>query len=492
MNKIWNDTDTEQEKIDKLSDICQTTQSTNDEAVILSLIEYLKKHQETTFAFGNYQKYAMAGLHIHLMRLKDEYHRNPFNDAYQPPENGFAALNLLRQIEKIPFFYRNNACVGICFVLGFFRRFIEAINYTRFDFQNPKEFSHVSLEKIYMTVVEFFGLIENEKVKEFLFFEAYVAMQMLYNYRNSCQNEQIRNELLLLEQSRTNPDLKLSERLWMMRACLDEGSAKFGMNLQYNFAPPPQNLPKKEFEYQNWCLDNCYFLDFRNLYKALEWAAAEETLALPKSVSGNFELQGCFMALKTEYDHNRRLLYKIFCNLEKCQKKKLKSPTTNEKLVFSPANEDLKLFFRNTFGLLDRVVSMLAVYFKTNGDIAFTPSGLKKLFKNFGDNDYLISLYWLSCDLADNANIVNWHAPNPAAKEIKQVRNCLEHNFLLIADKKSFVPVNKSYIKNITEEKLIDMSCSLFEICRNAIFYAVLAISLQEKRKNTESAEGEN
>ena len=68
----------------------------NQKAYPTNPVEYLKEHQETTFAFGNYQKYALAGLHIHLMRLRDEYHRNPFDDKYQPPENGFAALNILQ------------------------------------------------------------------------------------------------------------------------------------------------------------------------------------------------------------------------------------------------------------------------------------------------------------------------------------------------------------------------------------------------------------
>lgn len=483
MNKIWEENDTEQEKIDKLADFCETVQKTGDEQKISDLIAYIKTHSEPTVAFGNYQKYALSLLHLALCKINGEYFRNPFDDNFNPPVNCFETLNLCRKLKGVIFEYQIKAKVNTANILGYFRRFVEAADSLCFDFSQINEFTFVSLEKTYLTILEFIPFIENQEVIKFLDFEGYSALQMMYCRRSQCPNAQLFQELALLEQSRTDATLQLSERLLQMRQVLENGSAVYGMQTEHNFTPPPQNLPQKEFEYKSWCLDNCLFLDFRNLYRPEEWAAAEETLALPKSVSGNFELQMCFSALKSEFDHNRRLLYKILCNLDECRKKKFKAPKNKETLVFSPVYEDLKLFFRNTFGFLDRVVSMLAVYFQARGSVMFAPARIKDLFKKFKDNEYLISLYWLSCDLADNSNVNNWRAPNPAAKEIKQARNALEHNFLLIVDKKSFVPQNANYIKTVTEEELLKMSFDLFKICRNAMFYAALAVAWQERER---------
>ena len=96
---------------------------------------------------------------------------------------------------------------------------------------------------------------------------------------------------------------------------------------------------------------------------------------------------------------------------------------------------------------------------------------------NYKDNYALQSLYWISKDFSDKfAKDIN-----PLYKELKDIRNSLEHKYTAITMLKSNdVFQNREKMYCITENDFINKTITLFQIVRETIISLELAININE------------
>jgi len=175
-------------------------------------------------------------------------------------------------------------------------------------------------------------------------------------------------------------------------------------------------------------------------------------------------------------------------------------------LIYNPDTysyniELLKITFRVSYSILDKIAYLLNDYLKLNhyrNDVDFRnlwyidknkDKKLKPFFEK-SNNWPLRGLYWLSKDFQEIEGDYN-EVIEPDAKEIAMIRNFIEHRAFRVFDR---LPPNdidnskksQSYI--ITRKEFEQKTLKVLKLTRAAIMYLSLAINQEEKKKEHSKA----
>lgn len=264
---------------------------------------------------------------------------------------------------------------------------------------------------------------------------------------------------------------------------------------------PPINFPsKRELTYRIWCMKNNLFLSPLNDISKTELSWADDRLYISKILTSTKDYLppisfGIFNQLKQEFIFARYLFYEAITinNKTHFADKKTYVYETLDYSLFSLRIEKLKSSFKTLYGILDKTSYLLNDYFDLGiheKDVNFYSIWLsekkgKNGYKykntlNYKDNYALQSLYWISKDFSDKfAKDIN-----PLYKELKDIRNSLEHKYTAITMLKSNdVFQNREKMYCITENDFINKTITLFQVVRETIISLELAININEKIK---------
>jgi tetratricopeptide (TPR) repeat protein len=269
---------------------------------------------------------------------------------------------------------------------------------------------------------------------------------------------------------------------------------------------------KSEIAYRRWCLSHRLFLNPLNDISK-ESIAARDVLHLPSiavPLGDGMYYQGMFNQLKQEYASARFLLF------EATHARKPHFSDRNTLLLntldypcYGLTNEKLRLSFRMTFSILDKIAYFVNRYFDTAEDkrrIYFQSlwymgrdraKGLKTRFAQI-QNWPLRGLFWLSKDVSGGQAWMG-HL-EPEAQNLADIRHHLEHKYLVLHDMmcsskgpksdssgfKVIDPLVAHYSRNEMEAK----SLKLLTLVRAALIYLSLSVRCEEMQRRKTLPEG--
>jgi tetratricopeptide (TPR) repeat protein len=278
------------------------------------------------------------------------------------------------------------------------------------------------------------------------------------------------------------------------------------------FREYPLGRTKAERSYRLTCLRRRLFLNPLNDLGQYT-AGARDVLTLPAMTMGINEgprFQGLFNQLKQEYV-SARYLY-----VEGASEPRRAHYSDRDVLLFDTldypvyglAAEELKLAFRMSYSVLDKVaffvneylglgIAERGVQFRT---IWFEkPDGKKGILRpEFRDrrNLPLRGLYWLSLDLADPAQDLR-EALEPDARDLAEIRNHLEHKYLKLHSlgfhgenhKQANEPLADTLSFSINRLAFEEKCLKMVKLARAAIMYLAFAVRVEEFRRAKERGE---
>ena len=202
-----------------------------------------------------------------------------------------------------------------------------------------------------------------------------------------------------------------------------------------------------EIDYHKWCLSNRLFLNPLNDIGPFE-ITAHDPLLLPDMITNLKEppwFFGLFNQLKQEYVSARYFLYGgISEEAVHFSDKGVYLVNTLDYTAHCLAQERVKIAFRISYSIFDKIAFFLNEYFKLGlkkrniyfSKVWYKDGDFKKgLHQDFAArrNLPLRGLYWLSRDLfEEEAPFVA--ALEPDAKKLRDIRNHLEHKYIKIQD----------------------------------------------------------
>lgn len=266
---------------------------------------------------------------------------------------------------------------------------------------------------------------------------------------------------------------------------------------------------KNEIKYRKWTLDNTLFLNPINDLGSFS-IAAHDPLNLPslttKIGTGFPKYITYFNQIKQEFITNRYLLYEGLSHLSnKYYDKETSIINDYDYNIYDINTEKIKLSFKGFYSLFDKIAYFLNEYFKLyynenhvdfkkiwmNKNNRKTLNSKLEIFENLA----LRGLYLISKDLYfyQNENDDNFiEALEPEAKKINEIRNHLEHKFIMI---KSLDigndQENSEQIFYLTEDELHEKTIYLAQLAREAIIYLSLAVHNEERKKDDSDIFGE-
>ena len=263
----------------------------------------------------------------------------------------------------------------------------------------------------------------------------------------------------------------------------------------------PINGTKGEIIYRNWCLRNRLFLhpinDLGN-YSSI----AYDFISTP-NITTNLNIgpkyQGFFNQIKQEFVSARFLYFDgMHSNGTHFSDKDVSLINTLDYPVYCLAIEKIKLAFRSSYSIFDKIANFLNDYLnlkKSKKERTFLKIWYidknKQILLNpelyLKKNLPLRGLYWLSKDLYDDKeNFKN--TIEPEAKKLLEIRNQLEHRYLKIHDHEINNNIS-SYVKDDLAYSLSIFSfeaktLKLLKLVRSAILYLSFAIYVEEKERD--------
>lgn len=272
---------------------------------------------------------------------------------------------------------------------------------------------------------------------------------------------------------------------------------------------------KKEQGYRAWVLENFLFLNPLNDVGAHS-IASTDVLHLPSIVTEQSKMPhhyGFFNQLKQEFASSRYLLWQAIdeCYLYK-QHFSDKDVYLVDTLDFSKyglAIEQLKLVFRSSYSLLDKIGYFINDYWDLGlekRDVYFSKvwykngkrrDGLHTKLENL-ENNSLRGLYWLSKDFIDEGNgdkPILGQVTEPDAARLAELRNHLEHRYVKVHDEFFFTRVSSDkhlfddeLAFHISTEELIAKSIKLMKLIRASLVYLSLAVHREELSKEAKNS----
>ncbi|WP_202971526.1 LA2681 family HEPN domain-containing protein [Methylophaga nitratireducenticrescens] len=271
---------------------------------------------------------------------------------------------------------------------------------------------------------------------------------------------------------------------------------------------------KVEQNYRQWTLDNSLYINPLNEIGTFS-IAAQDVMHLPSMITNIDEppyLFGFYNQLKQEYVSARYLLWEGITESEKYNKHFSDNDVyllnTLDSTAYGLAIEQIKIAFRSTYSLFDKIAYFVNDYWglkipeakKINFQSVWvdTHKGVKQLRSEFMKypNLSLRGLYWISKDFIeqDNSNeLVLGKTMEPEADKLRTIRNHLEHKYLKVHDNMwgytdekwgSFFSDQLAY--HISHEELSQKTIRLIKMARAALMYLSMAVHQREKMKAKE------
>lgn len=256
---------------------------------------------------------------------------------------------------------------------------------------------------------------------------------------------------------------------------------------------------KEEVRYRKWCLSNRLYLNPRNSLGSFS-GFAHDSLHIPSIVTKFDEgpcCMGFFSQMKQEFVSARYLYFDAMISKEPhFSDKEVLLADTFDYSAYSLAVEKLKVSFRAVYSIFDKIAFFLNFYMLLSipeKRISFSTiwyesqSRRNELRKDFQQrqNAPLRGLFWLSKDLYEDKPGFK-ESIDPDAKEIKEIRNHLEHKYLKIYTEagpvkgKGAADTLAFSIHRIPFER---KTLKLIKMVRVALIYLSLAIRLEERVK---------
>lgn len=260
----------------------------------------------------------------------------------------------------------------------------------------------------------------------------------------------------------------------------------------------------EERKYRLWCLNNHLFLNPLNDLIETESAFAHDPLTITQyteyvnrdelDLKSNNEPPKWFSMLnqlKEEYIFARFLCYEGIekkRELHYADKEVKLSLSSYDYINYSIRLEQLKTAFKNLFSMFDQIAFVINEFWNLGFGERQADAAHVFTCKNYpADNVALEALLWGYCEFCERYG----NADSPSEKEIKTLRNALEHKFLKVHEYsyngKLEIKDDKFY--HISEEELQKQTIHIMELAREWIMELVYAIGIEEnKNSNGENA----
>ena len=262
----------------------------------------------------------------------------------------------------------------------------------------------------------------------------------------------------------------------------------------------PQTYEEDEKRYREWAAENNLFLNPLNDLTRCYHNIASDSQQLPGitiPIDKKPVFHGIFNQIKEEYSYARYLYYESINTEEQIHYADKDTVLLNSEpgIRYSIRLENLKTAYHRLYSLLDRVAYFLYLYYglENNGlnskNVSFNRV-CKELIKQKYDasNIWISSIHWISNDFHDKETF----SANPDAKEMKELRNYMEHRYVTVIEdylysdmeKKNFYADDENEIFYITEKRLRKLTFALMKIVREVIMYLPLVVRVEEEQKN--------
>jgi hypothetical protein len=257
---------------------------------------------------------------------------------------------------------------------------------------------------------------------------------------------------------------------------------------------------KREQRYRRWCLDRTLFLNPMNDLGP-DTVAAYDTLSVPSHrVEGaGITYRAFFNQLVQEYTYARWCLFQGSTADSLHFADRGVGLAYNADLThYSIGAEQVKTAFRCAYSLLDKVAYFINkywdlgveernVYFHsiwyedTKGKM---PRMVRAAFET-SENLPLRGLFWLAKDIFDPGMQT---VASPVAKQLKALRNHLEHKFVKVVAVNIEVENESELFQDhlahrISRDELVDRSEHILKLSRSALIYLSMAMHVEERRK---------
>lgn len=254
-----------------------------------------------------------------------------------------------------------------------------------------------------------------------------------------------------------------------------------------------------EIGYRKWCLDNHLFLNPLNEVVEIETAFAHDPLVLTSlsediSFSDNINHNpvepprwfAMINQLKEEFAYSRYLCYLGFetdgvVHYADNDVKLTKDDYDN--CLYSIRIENIKNSFRISYSMLDQICFFVNDYWKLGlGEREADTKHLIRL-KNYPfNNAALVSLYWLLCEIYEDYE----NTMKPNERNLYVLRNAMEHKFVKIHDNSwdGALKIERDKFYHVSEDILKEYTMRLLRLAREAMFYLVYAVGIEENNKD--------
>ncbi|NRB38354.1 MAG: hypothetical protein HRU20_07775 [Pseudomonadales bacterium] len=260
-------------------------------------------------------------------------------------------------------------------------------------------------------------------------------------------------------------------------------------------------LSEEELIYRRWCLDKKLYLSPLNDVCNFS-VAGHDVIHLPSHVYKIGEdprFPNYYNLLKQEYVTARYMLYEaVSFNRIHLSDKDVLLLSGCSGGSFGYRNEQLKIAYRMTYSLFDKIALFLNDYLRIGldiGKVTFKSIWTKKVGKKFelrdcfigNDNWPLRGLYFLSRDLFDKKFS---ESALPDAKELLDIRNRLEHRFLTLQEFGQYDESGEIHA-HIELEELELKAYRIISMAREALIYLSLAMHREERKLSEDREESE-
>lgn len=247
---------------------------------------------------------------------------------------------------------------------------------------------------------------------------------------------------------------------------------------------------KAERTYRTWALRNRLFINPLNVLGVYPIGAAD-VLTLPShqtNVGDPPQYIAWFNQMVQEFVAARLFFYEgAVSGLRHFADRNVTLIDTLDYPAFSISVEKIRLSFRSTYSLLDKIAGFLNRYL----NLGIAPEQVtirtlwhdKKMLRQQFEtrpNWHLRGLYWLSRDIADDYNDDAKSALEPEARELKKLRRVLEHRCLVFRD----IDVGSMGIVETTSlAKFEAQTLKLLKLVRAALIHLALAVHQEERER---------
>ncbi len=266
---------------------------------------------------------------------------------------------------------------------------------------------------------------------------------------------------------------------------LEECIEHLGVEMDVHDSDLTQSEYEQLSDYRKFCLDNNLGLSEHGLYCSC-MGSSRDNLTIPTSggVVGDFvvPMEMVLNRLKSEFSFARHLYYDYQTGNQDYEllHDSCFSELFNDEILGLDV-EKLRAAFRSCFGILDKIgiaICELFDVYPKNGKVYFQSfwqldQGERREIFNAIKNPGLLALYSIATDLNERKD-GEWSF-------LKDLRNCLEHQFLVVHKNDVHGDVYDSYdfmkdIRFVKEDEFISNLKRLLQLTRSAIFSFVFAV----------------